>query len=327
MRLALDADQRAFTASLDDLLHSADVPAVNRARAAGDLTPGLRLWQQLSEVGLPTLAVPAVLGGIGASLLDIVAAVERLGAHGVPGPWVESAVLAPTLLAGTPDAGLLSGAADGSTRFAIAATQFTPYAVDADFATHLFVLTGEGIAPATITGEPVASVDPARRLFSVRSVGKVAVLDPATTAVALDRATLACAAYLVGMAERMLSMSVTYVSQRRQFGRVIGEYQALKHALADVRVRLDFAHPLVLGAARALDAGSPTAGRSVSAAKVFASDTAHLAARTALQVHGAIGYTLEYDLSIWLLRTRALMQAWGTAGHHRARVLEKLARG
>ena len=115
---------------------------------------------------------------------------------------------------------------------------------------------------------------------------------------AFDAAVLATSAQLLGAGERMLADSVTYVQQRTQFGRQIGSYQAIKHALADVRIALDFVRPLVYAAA--LD------GISVSAAKVAAGDAAWLAARTALQVHGAIGYTREHDLSLWLLRVRGL---------------------
>ncbi|MGA8257587.1 MAG: acyl-CoA dehydrogenase family protein, partial [Nocardioides sp.] len=113
---------------------------------------------------------------------------------------------------------------------------------------------------------------------------------------------------------------VTYVKQRKQFGREIGSYQAIKHALADVRIALDFARPLVWGAA--LDPNR----RDVSAAKVAVSDAAYLASRTGLQVHGAIGYTEEFDLSVWITKIRALITAWGTPAFHRSVVLEELTR-
>ena len=108
---------------------------------------------------------------------------------------------------------------------------------------------------------------------------------------------------------------------------MIGEYQSLKHLAADIRVALDFAQPLLLGAANELLTDSPAANRAVSAAKVAATDAALLAARSSLQLHGAIGYTLECDLSIWFLRARALAGCWGTPAAHRARVLESLMEG
>jgi alkylation response protein AidB-like acyl-CoA dehydrogenase len=109
---------------------------------------------------------------------------------------------------------------------------------------------------------------------------------------------------------------VAYAKQRRQFGREIGSYQAIKHQLADVRIALDFARPLLFGAAL----GEVPA----SAAKIAAGDAAYLASRVALQVHGAIGYTREFDLGLWITRVRALVTAWGTPAYHRARVLEGL---
>ena len=160
------------------------------------------------------------------------------------------------------------------------------------------------------------SLDPTRRLFSVTPGEPAEVELPEG---AFDLAVLATAAQLLGCGERMLADTVEYAKQRRQFGREIGSYQAIKHALADVRIALDFARPLVLGAAV-----TGASARDVSAAKVATGDAAYLASRVALQVHGAIGYTREYDLSIWITKVRALVGAWGTPAFHRARILESL---
>ena len=137
-------------------------------------------------------------------------------------------------------------------------------------------------------------------------------------------AALATAAQLLGCGERLLADSVAYVKQRRQFGREIGSYQAIKHRLADVRIALDFARPLLWGAALTATGPDDRAARDVSAAKVACADAAYLASRAALQVHGAVGYTAELDLSLWITKVRALVGAWGTPAYHRARVLESL---
>jgi len=136
---------------------------------------------------------------------------------------------------------------------------------------------------------------------------------------------LTTAAQLIGAARAMLDGSVEYAKQRSQFGRVIGSYQAIKHALADVHIAVELARPLVYGAALSLADDSPDVARDVSAAKAAASDAALLAARTALQTHGAIGYTQEHDLSLLILRVQALHSAWGDPTWHRRRVLEALA--
>ena len=297
MKFELDSDQRSFVAALDDLLRDADTPSVIRSWARGEHEPGLALWKRLAGLGVTSLTQP----DSGATPVDLVVAFEALGRHAVPGPWIESAAYLPVALR-----------TDLSEEIAtVALPPYVPYAVDADVATRVYL--GEHTAAR---GEAVESIDPARRLFQVEPVqpGAEPTLQPA----AFSAAVLACSAMLLGLGERMLDDSVAYAKQRSQFGRPIGANQAIKHALADVRIALDFARPLLHGAAL----GDVPA----SAAKVTCGDAAALAARTALQVHGAIGYTAELDLSLWLLRTRALLSAWGTSSFHRSRLLAGLTR-
>jgi alkylation response protein AidB-like acyl-CoA dehydrogenase len=317
MRFALTDEQRAFADSLDALLASSDTVAAARAWAADDTAPGLKLWQRLADQGVNALLVKEDHGGLGASGVELAIAFEALGRHGVPGPWVESAAYLALALTG--DAlGELTGGAVAT----VAAPPHTPYALDADVASRVYVVTGARLAAGT-GGERVGSVDATRRLFRVSAGDPV---DPiGDLGAALDAAVLACAAQLLGAGERLLADTVSYVKQRRQFGREIGSYQAVKHRLADVRIALDFARPLVGGAAMSL--GSHDAVRDVSAAKVATGDAAYLAARTGLQLHGAIGYTQELDLSLWILKVRALVGAWGTAAFHRDRVLASLVGG
>jgi alkylation response protein AidB-like acyl-CoA dehydrogenase len=143
---------------------------------------------------------------------------------------------------------------------------------------------------------------------------------------AWDLAGLATAAQIVGAGYALLHRSTEYARARRQFGRPIGSFQAIKHQLADAHVGLELARPLLFGAAIAVAADSTTRPRDVSAAKVAGTDAAYRAARVALQVHGAIGYTAEYDLSLWLTKVRALTSAWGTQRQHRDRVLAAIRR-
>ncbi len=114
---------------------------------------------------------------------------------------------------------------------------------------------------------------------------------------------------------------MAYVRQRTQFGVPVGSFQAVKHQLADAKLALEFARPLVFGAALSLEPAE------VAAAKVAACEAAYTTARTALQSHGAIGYTAEYDLSLWLLKARALRTAWGSPQECRAAVLAGLSGG
>jgi alkylation response protein AidB-like acyl-CoA dehydrogenase len=310
MRFALTDEQQGFADVLGDLLGASDAPRVAREWGQGESGAGLKLWHRLAELGVTGLLVPEDQGGLGADEVDLVVAFEALGRHAVPGPWLESVAFLPSLLANTQQDELLAGIVTGETLATVVVA--TPFGLEGRVLRH-----GEA-------GALRRSVDPARRLFRLTAGSEVATLDEPTVVKSVDTAVLACAAQLLGAGERLLGEAVGYAKQRRQFGRLIGEYQALKHALADVRVALEFARPLVCVAALSLHAGSPTATRDVSAAKVAAGDAAYAAARNALQVHGAIGYTAEHDLGLWVTKVRALLTAWGTPAQHRARVLEAI---
>jgi alkylation response protein AidB-like acyl-CoA dehydrogenase len=137
---------------------------------------------------------------------------------------------------------------------------------------------------------------------------------------AFDRGALGTAAQLLGLGRHLLDVTVEYARHRQQFGAPIGSFQAVKHKLADVRLALEFARPVVYRAAYSVAGGDEARPTHVSMAKAYASDATLLAARHALQVHGAIGYSYEHDLHLWLKRAWALAAAWGDAAWHRARV-------
>ncbi|MEU9169453.1 acyl-CoA dehydrogenase [Streptomyces sp. NPDC048420] len=161
---------------------------------------------------------------------------------------------------------------------------------------------------------PRPSLDPARRLFKTPHAGELLATDPPLRP-ALLMARLTTAAQALGVGLALLDKTVSYVKQRTQFGVPIGSFQAVKHQLADVKIALEFARPLLFGAALTMTE------EDVAAAKVTACEAAYKSARTALQLHGAIGYTAEYDLSLWLTRARALRTAWGTPDECRETVL------
>lgn len=318
MRFDLGQEQRDFAASIDAALGAADVPSAVRAWSEGNTEPGRQVWNQLAELGVTALAVPEEFDGIGAHPVDLVVAVERLGRWCVPGSVVESVAVAPVLLAGQGER--LAGLAAGELIVTVALPPQVPRAVDADSA-GLVLLAGERGVQVAQAGTLHASVDPSRRLFDVTAAGESSTADVAR---AYEFGALATAAYLVGAGQAMLDIAVDYAKQRTQFGRVIGSYQAIKHKLADIHIALELARPLVYGAALSLADQSPDTARDVSAAKVAASDAALLAAHSALQTHGAIGFTAEHDLSLWLLRVQALRSAWGDPTAHRRRVLEAI---
>ncbi len=311
MKFALDEQQRDFAASIDAALGAADLPAAVRAWSAGDAGPGRKVWEQLANLGVTALAVPEKFDGLDAHPVDLMVALERLGRWCVPGPVAESIAVAPVLLANDERC---AGLASGELIATVALPPQTPRAVDADTAGLVLLATEHGVSEGT-AGTHHESVDPSRRLFDVTATGQSWQADVKR---AYEFGVLAAAAQLIGAAEALLHTAVDYAKQRSQFGRVIGSYQAIKHKLADVHIAIELARPLVYGAALTLEA------RDVSAAKAAASEAGLLAARSALQTHGAIGFTQEHDLSLWLLRVQALRSAWGTPEAHRRRVLEAL---
>ncbi len=196
-----------------------------------------------------------------------------------------------------------------------------PFALDAAAADAVFLVNGAALYTATVTGEPT-SVDAARRLADVAAGD--ALGRPGDPDRAFELGALATAAQILGTGDALLARAGDYARQREQFGRPIGQFQAVKHQLADALVGLELARPLLYAAALALADGAPTLARDVSAAKVACADAAYRSSRASLQVHGAIGYTHEYDLVLWLTKVRALVSAWGTQAEHRARVAEAL---
>ncbi|MDP9102331.1 MAG: acyl-CoA dehydrogenase, partial [Actinomycetota bacterium] len=171
---------------------------------------------------------------------------------------------------------------------------------------------------------PVESVDGARGLAHVSGEGVRLAVEEAAVALARQRAVLGTAAFLVGLGQRQLDLTVGYVRERRQFSVPVGSFQAVKHPLADVAVGLEFAWPAVLRAGSSLAAGDPSAALHVSMAKTLASDAAWRASRACLQAHGAMGYTVEYDLHLFAKRTWALAYDWGSAADHRVLVADQL---
>lgn len=334
MKFALSPEHQDFGASIRKLFESGSTTAAVRAWSADDPAPGRALIEQLAAAGAFGLTITEEFGGLDAEPLDQVVAFVEIGRAAAPGPLVESAAAVPALLqtlAGTdpePARRWLPGISEGtvSATVAFTGTGGRAIAVDADRADLVLVADGDRIGTGR-AGASVRSVDPARRLFTVE-VDELLAEGPgaaAAVAAAFDAGALANAAQLLGAGKALLDASTDYVKQRKQFGRPIGEFQAVKQKLADVLIGLDLAEPLLYRAA--LTTATANRARDTSAAAVACADAAYRAARAALQVHGAIGYTAEYDLSLWLTRVTALRTAWGTPDLHRGRIAEALRTG
>ena len=318
MEFAFTDDQLAFRDAVRDLLAKECPPVVVRAAwtnasgRSGDESSG-GAWRALGAMGVLGALVPESAGGLGLSELDVVLLAEETGRAALPEPFVEH-VLVGAPIAVDDHPGVVSG------EFTVTAGDpLIPWAASADVVVRLdpdpvIALSANGKFDAE------SSVDGARRLARLVDVTDSRPLAREEVSSAFWRGNLGYAAQLLGLSRQMLDMTVVYTMDRKQFGAPIGSFQAIKHQLANVRIGIEFAAPLVYRAAHSLASGAPDAAVHVSMAKAQTADVAKLAARVALQCHGAIGYSYEYDLHLWMKRAWALAGAWGDAAWHRERV-------
>jgi alkylation response protein AidB-like acyl-CoA dehydrogenase len=291
-----------------------------RLMEAGESRDAAR-WQAIVDTGLTALLLPERAGGLGLAELDFALIAEAAGYVALPDPLVESAgIAAPMLAALAPDHPAL---ADPAATIAIEEREGAPVA-DADSAAAIILRRGDEAfvaAPADVRLARRESIDPFRRLFAVEwDASSATALGTADWELARDRGALFAAAQGLGLAQR----AVAYAQDRQQFGKPIGSYQAVKHQLSTAQVGIEFARPVVLAAAADIAKADVHARARISHAKIVALETADLAARTAIQVHGAMGYSWEVDVHLFLKRALALTGSWGTPGFHRARVAARL---
>jgi len=334
MRFAFTDDQLLFRDAVREFLAKECPPEVVRAAWDSGVSHSADLWRALAELGVIGLLVPEAAGGLGMSELDLVLLLEETGRAALPEPVVETTAVAARLLAESDH----DAAAEWLARIAggeaiVALAMGSGLVLDADVADAI-VACRKGqvvlVPSVAVTARAQQSVDRARHLFEVDWDATGELLLAKDTAAeqagarAFDRGALATAAQLVGLADHLLAVTVAYVQEREQFGVSIGSFQAIKHHLADALLVLEFAKPVVYNAAYTMANNPDAASRDVSMAKAAASDAATTVARHALQCHGAIAYTVEYDLHMWMKRVWSLAASWGSAAWHRRRVAESV---
>jgi acyl-CoA dehydrogenase len=312
------------------------------------------LWSSLAGLGLLGLAVPEELGGSGGGATELCVLAEEVGAALPAVPFAGTAAVAAVLVAGADDGvarQVLAEVVKGTLVVAPAWETFpaqivpgrrtalrlegdrvdgalaaVPFGIDADlvlaFADHadsrMLLLDTSWDAVRVRAVEALDVVEP------VAAVDVAPVVAPLVPIAALPTARIRAvlAAELVGTAQRALDGAVAYAKERRQFGRPIGSFQAIKHLLADRHVQLDAARMLVRTAAAAIDAGDVSAEEGAAAALVAACDAADATTGDALQVHGGIGFTWEHPSHVFLKRARARRVLLGS----QARQLDGLAK-
>ena len=327
MNFDLTEDQREIKRTARDFLAARYTPEKIRAIALdGQPDPH---WDDIVELGWPDVAE---LG-----IVELAVVAEELGYALAPSPlaahWAAK-LLHPELEGrgtvaqwdadGGADPEVSTLRADGSsltgTKIAV------PNAEGAD----TIIVTAEGgrhfaVAAADVTIEPARALDATRPLFTVTLDGTAGIeLTGTDFGRAWHAIAVMAAAESVGVAARVTQTTVEYAKERKQFGRAIGSYQAVSHACAQMFLETEGARSVTYWAAWALDHDPETAYMAANSAKAYASDAAVNVARSALQVHGGIGFTWEHDLHLFLKRAEANAHAYGDARWHREQVAATL---
>ncbi|OCB55164.1 acyl-CoA dehydrogenase [Mycobacterium vulneris] len=269
-----------------------------------------KLWTLLCEqVGAAALVVPEELGGAGGELADAAVVLEELGKALVPTPLLGTTLAELALLAvgdHEPLEGLAEGASIGTVAFD------ADYVINGDVADIVIGTDGENLTRwTTFTATPKSTMDLTRRLSAVIPGDTVTLgADPGLA----DTAALLLAAEQIGAASRCLDLTVAYTKDRVQFGRAIGSFQALKHRMADLYVKVSSARAVVNDA---IAAPSPT---TASLARYFASEALSAVSAEAIQLHGGIAITWESDIQLYFKRAHGSAQLLGPPRQHLRRL-------
>jgi alkylation response protein AidB-like acyl-CoA dehydrogenase len=310
------------------------------------------LWAKMAEQGYTGIVFPEEYDGVGLGKVELILLMEEAGRALLPGPLFSTVAMAGAILdeVATPEqkkkylAPICRGEARSTAAILEAGASwnlvdvhttsgngtlsgeklFVPDAAIADFLVVIardavFVVDTKGLG---ISVQPMAAMDLTRKLYSVRFRNAPAekLGNSAGLARALDIATAALAAELVGGMQRTLDTTVEYAKIRKQFGKPIGMFQAVQHQCADMYLDLESSRSAAYYAGWALEQGAPDADVAVSIAKMYASDAARTVGNRGIQIHGGMGFTWENDLHLYYRRAKASETSFGDATFHRERI-------
>jgi hypothetical protein len=333
MDFTFTEDQTLFRDTIRNYLMVEAPPELLRATWETPTGRSDEAFRKFAEQGLTGLSIPQSEGGLGCNELDWALMAQELGYYAVPDSLLGTACLGVGMLTDLPlEAPLrqqwLPRVLSGDARLAVG-HPMDPLVADAHVADLLLLHHEDELhavprSEVELTHNP--SVDPMRRLHAVAWTPsehtRVATQEAgrALWENTFERGALVTAAQSLGLASRMLDLSVDYTAERKQFGKPIGSFQAVKHLMANVAVAIEFARPVLYRAAYAVAHKLPDRCTHVSHAKLAACEAAWLAARNGIQVHGAMGYTWEVDLQIFMKRAWSLDASWGDRGFHKSRI-------
>jgi alkylation response protein AidB-like acyl-CoA dehydrogenase len=310
-------DQVELAAIVRALLDKRSDSAAVRAAAASEAGHDEALWRTLcEEIGAAALNVPEEHDGAGASIAESLVVLEELGRSLAPSPLLASVIAVEALLACDDEdarARLLPRIAEGE----LATVAFGPTNVlYGAHATIVLAVEGDELVEVdpSVARTPTPALDITMQLaaLDLGSATTRRIGGPEAVRRARDAALVGTAALQLGGMQRALNDTVTYTSQRVQFGRTIGSFQALKHRMADMLVRVEMSRSAVLAAAT-----QPSTEAALTAASYCSEAFAHVAAEM-VQLHGGIAITWEHDAHLVLKRAHALGTLWGLSHEHRS---------
>lgn len=315
------------------------------------------LWQKIAQHGWTGILFDEELGGMGLGLVEMAVAAEEMGRALLPGPFFSTVFVAGALLNVLPEGrGGLRSICEGSARATLALLEesacwdpaavsmkwkngrlsgtklLVPDAATADLLLCVARSAGELVIAQVcssargVTIGRMPSLDQTRQLYSVRfddvQAEVLAGGDQAQAALdrAMDIATVALVAEMVGGMERIMELSVEYAKTRKQFGKPIGQFQSVQHQCADMLLLTESSRSAAYYAAWALNQGTADARTAVSVAKAYASEAYREVGNRAIQVHGGMGFTWENDIHLYYRRAKASEIAFGDAAFHRERI-------
>ena len=342
MDFTFTEDQIAFRDSVSRFLMTEAAPELLRDIWETETGRSPELWAKIAEQGLMGLSAPEADGGMGMGDIDWALLLQEVGYYALPDSLTDTAYVAVGMLSALPEGhgarAWQARIAEGSCRAAVGHS-VNPHVADAALADVLLLphATAVGmelhlVLPQQCQITALHSIDASRRLCKVEWTASDAtrILDAVHAQKVWDQAgergALAAAAQMLGLSQRMLDLSVDYVAQRKQFDKVIGSFQAVQHHLADMVTKIEFAKPVLYRAFYALQHDEADLAVRISHAKLQCSEASWFASRNSLQVHGAMGYTWEVDLQMFMKRAWVLDSAWGDKGFHSARLTQGLLR-
>jgi alkylation response protein AidB-like acyl-CoA dehydrogenase len=323
MNLTRTGEQTELAQVVTSLLAKRSDSAAVREAMASQSGFDDTLWATLCEqIGAAALNIPEELGGAGFTIAESLVVLEQLGRFLTPSPLMSTVIAAEAVLACGDSAAqerllpVLAGGGMGAVALGDAPV------LDAVGAEVLLAVTPDGLVE--ITGAdvtPLVALDPTSRLAEVAG-GERTVLsqDPAVLDRVRDVALVAAAAVQVGTMQRALDDTVAYSKEREQFGRPIGSFQALKHRMADMLVRLEMSRSALLAASWALTEESGDASERAAVAASYCSESLTHVAGEMVQLHGGIAITWEHDAHLVFKRAHLLGTLFGQPHEHRARI-------